>query len=283
MGRDCATAAMVPFTSVCHVLGTRVLTSTTFFMGGSEARRRSSCVVVNGPLVPSSRTRRVPMSPAASSDGTVACTCVSCWPTLASITMPGSICWRYGAASIMIESPMAVTPWPAGGGGPWWWWHRRPWSRRWPRWWWSWPGGGPAAARRGVGGGVHHRHRHQAAQPHQADGGVGRHRAGHRPLAGPELRGPRPPVVADPLPEAAQRAVADGLLDVPPREGGQADAGGHLERGPQDVGRGVERGGEDDDRVVPQVDAVGALADPAQGLPAEPAPAAEPRGAPPRR
>src|ERR1700722_2417687 len=107
---------MTWLTCVCQDRGTRVLTRTIFCIGPSELSSVRNCVGVYGPFVPSSMISRLPTSPSAFSVGTVASTWTSCWPTLASMSMPGSICWRYGAASIMTESPMAVTPWPAGGG-----------------------------------------------------------------------------------------------------------------------------------------------------------------------
>ena len=58
--------------------------------------------------------------------------------------------------------------------------------------------------------------------------------------------------------------MSDRLFDVTPRQGGDDQGGGGLEQPADPVGRGVERGGQHDDRVVPQVDGIGALADPAE-------------------
>ena len=65
-------------------------------------------------------------------------------------------------------------------------------------------------------------------------------------------------------PEPADRAVADRLLDEAPGERGDREDRRHLEDGARQVCavRPVGRG-EDDDRDLPEVDAVGALADPA--------------------
>ena len=178
---------------------------------------------------------------------------------------------------------MAVTPWPAGGGTvvvvvpapamvevEWavldvldrlevvagWWWAGGRNVGRWP-------------PRRRAGTATARRPTRQmtalAETPPSTAHSAGRRRGGQVQL-----------VVAGPSPEAAQRAVPDRLLDEAPGQGGQPDAGGHLEHRPQQVGCGVERGGQHDDRVVPEVDAVGALADPAQRLPSQPAPSRAP-------
>ena len=72
-----------------------------------------------------------------------------------------------------------------------------------------------------------------------------------------------------PLPDPAQRPVPDRLLDEPPGQRGQPDAGRYLDGRPGQVFGGVGRGGQHDDREVPQVDAVGPDADPAQRPPAQ--------------
>ena len=65
--------------------------------------------------------------------------------------------------------------------------------------------------------------------------------------------------------ELADRAVADRLLDELPGEGRDGEDGRHLEDRPRHARPRVLAGvGEDDDRRVPQVDPVGAHADPAQ-------------------
>ena len=265
---------MVAFTCVCHGRGTRVLTRRTSFCGPSEFNRLVSWSAEYGPLVPSSITTRVPMSPLAFKDATVLWTWSSCWPTLASMTIPGRRCWRSVAASTSTESPMAVTPWPGGGGAVvavvpstevelvevdatvWWWAGGR------TVWWWA------AAARAGTDTSPNKPTRQIAVltvTPPATAHSAGRSRGGQVQWWAPH-----------PSPEAGQRPVAHGLLDVAPTERGQPDAGRHLQERPPRVGRGLLRRGEDDDRVVPEVDAVGALADPAKGLDGQEPPEAGP-------
>ena len=101
--------------------------------------------------------------------------------------------------------------------------------------------------------------------------------AGHggpaEPRQGPEAKGARP----QPAPEPAERAVAHGLLDVAPGERRERERRRRLQRCPREVEPRVrERCRQRDHREVPEVDAVGANADPAQRPPAEGA--AEPGG-----
>ena len=77
-------------------------------------------------------------------------------------------------------------------------------------------------------------------------------------------------------PEPRERPVADRVLDVAPGQGGHPDAGRDLGGGPEQVGSVARRRRrEHDDRLVPQVDRVGANAHPAQRLPPQ---HADPRG-----
>ena len=80
----------------------------------------------------------------------------------------------------------------------------------------------------------------------------------------------RPPRWPQPLPGPAQRAVADRLLDEPPGQRGQPDAGRGLDQrpgaGPPSQLAGVV---STMTGIMPQVDAVGPDADPAQRPPAQ--------------
>jgi len=86
-----------------------------------------------------------------------------------------------------------------------------------------------------------------------------------------EVLAPATARLAERLPGAAKRAAPDGLLDVPVREVRQENRCGQAEG---EEGRAVEGDVEAgacdrEDRPVPQVDAVGALPDPAQRAPSQ--------------
>ncbi len=86
------------------------------------------------------------------------------------------------------------------------------------------------------------------------------------PIADAPRRPPSPPALgARPRPRAPKRPVADRLLDEAPGEGGHCHAGDHLcERPQRSHAVAARRRAEHDDRLVPQVDAVGAGTHPPQ-------------------
>ncbi len=154
-------------------------------------------------------------------------------------------------------------------------------------------GDGAAFDRRRFGVGIERR----AGQPDDADEQDRGECAGGDPA--PLWDRLRPPALrAQPLPQPPQRALADRLLDVAPGERRDPEGRADLEHVAHEAAAvHAARRGEDDDREVPEVDAVGAHADPAQRLPAEqharagspggraprPAPPSRPRAGPARR